>query len=151
MKTADLADPVDKALLPVLRHSVRAFTCPEAQSWKLAYSTAAERWGEARGLALAHATVQLIASIMGKGVTPEVNDPLHVEWRDSVTDHEHQILLMLGFMRRQDTANARDAVLQLCNGHVHAQVVRSALALAARLDPCVPMHRTQFPLLKAIS
>ena len=151
MNTTDLTAPVDQALLPVLRHAVRAFTCPEGQSWRLAYSTAAERWGEARGLALAHASVELITSFLGKDVTPEVNDPLDMDQRDSVTTHEHLLLLMLGFMRRQDTANARNVMLELCHGQVPASVVKSALSLAGRLDHNTRAKRQAAPMLRAVS
>ncbi|MFP7675192.1 hypothetical protein ACG74X_17730 [Marivita sp. S0852] len=140
MTIDDLNDPVDRALLPILRHAVYAFTCPERCAWRSAYMIAAERWGEPRGLALAHATIDLVSAVLSKDITLEIQDPLDVQQRSEVTEQEHQILLMVRFMRQQDKANARNVMMQLCDGHIYAAVVRAALALASRLDHTGPNH-----------
>ena len=134
-RTAQL-DPVMRELLPVLRYFYLAFTQPTSNFWRHGYQAAIGTWGEARGLAIAHAGQKFVHDLTGCGlVMPAFIDPLNIEKRDILTSDEARILLLLCYMGADDVARARDIIASLNQGRVDPTLVRHGLALSAHLDP----------------
>jgi len=120
-------------VLPVLRHFLFALSHPERQSWQLAYKIAAERWGEVPGLSIANLLFKTIRFVVeARSGSFAVVDPLCLKDRDRVTRDEVAFLRMLHHMRRDDTAQARDAVADLTQGTMDPNVIRSGLSFAHR-------------------
>jgi len=134
-------------LLPVLRMFVWSAAEPQTYAWRSAYDKAAETFGEARGLALAHKLQALLWALMrGKPAPIEVKE---VSTETTLTDDEVLILEMVVAMGRDDTAQARDALALLTCGRVHAEVVRLGLDLARALN-AEPPQRAERPLLRVV-
>lgn len=126
-------DEFERGLLPVLRHIFRSLAKPEQQSWHLAYSLAAERWGETLGLSVAHALCKVIQAVERSRPNQfDTTDPLEIDLRQTLSQDEQALLLMLNFMRRDLTAQARAAVADVTGGRMDSGVIRAGLSFAAR-------------------
>jgi hypothetical protein len=124
-------DEFEEGLLPVLRHFFLCLAQPERQTWQFAYKIAAERWGEARGLPLAHALFKLVQFIVKARRTGfDAIDPLALEQRDFVTRDEQALLQMLHHMRRDETPRAREAVANVTGCTMDPDVIRAGLSFA---------------------
>ena len=127
--------PVNKAMLPVIRHFLNALLKPKTMGWRIAQTAAIGTWGEARGLAIAYDTQKFLSAVlMCRSVPLDFNDPLDLGLRDQLKGDEVAILGLLSAMRADETARARARVLYLTQGQMRAVVVQSALKLAKRLD-----------------
>ncbi|ATF17199.1 hypothetical protein PhaeoP128_00539 [Phaeobacter gallaeciensis] len=138
---ADLGlDMFEVALLPQLRHFTTCLQTPQSQAWQLAYRSAAERWGETFGLAVAHALFKVVRCLHDlRGDHYVGHDALTLETRTVVTLDEAAFLRMLHHMRRDETPAARDAVADLSGGWMDPHVIRAALSFADRF----PAGKTQ--------
>lgn len=126
-------DPFETAILPILRHFLAAVTAPETQSWHIAYATAAERWGQSVGLAVAHGLSELLCAIHACREAPVTHcDALALDTRALLTADEAMILLMIRYMRRDNTERARIAVENVTHGRRDASVIRAGLKFAQR-------------------
>lgn len=129
-------DDFEAGLLPVLRHFLNSLEVPERQGWQHAYHTAAERWGESFGLAVAYTLFTVLRAVAD--VRPSrlaCQDALCLETRSSLTADEAALLRMIHHMRRDQTASARQAVAAVTGGRMDPQVIRAGLAFARRF-PC---------------
>ena len=127
--------PVSKAVLPIVRHFLDALLHPNSFGWRIAQTIAVGTWGEARGLAIAYDTQKfLTALLLYRKVPLSFNDPLNLELRDQLQNDEVAILNLLIAMQADKTAQARVCVLYLTQGQMRADVVKSALILAKRLE-----------------
>ena len=127
--------PVSKAVLPIVRHFLNALSQPNSFGWRIAQTIAVGTWGEARGLAIAYDTQKfLTALLLYRKVPLSFNDPLNLELRDQLQNDEVAILNLLIAMQADKTAQARVCVLYLTQGQMRADVVKSALILAKRLE-----------------
>lgn len=126
-------DAFELGLLPVLRHLLVNYQRPETQSWIRAQTIAVERWGETVGLAACHRMQGVIRCLwdVREGKIAFM-DPLDLKQRGYVTEDEETCLWMLHYMRRDNTAKARDAVERLTHGLMDPHLVREGLKLAAR-------------------
>lgn len=132
-------DEFETGLLPVLRHFLDSHTCPESQAWRHAYTIAAERWGDAVGLAAAHALQNVVSALLAcRSGGIAYSDPLCLDSRELVTAEEAAFLRMLHHMRRDQTALARNAVEELTGGLIDPHVVRAGLSLAHRFSCGAP-------------
>ena len=132
-------DAFERDLLPVIRNLLDAARRPEGEGWHLAFAIAAERWGETPGPGIAWLLQKVLRAILrvrpaGLAFQP----PLSVEARARVTRDEWLLVLMLHHMRRGQTARARDLVWQVTEGRMDPDVIRAALAFAARFS-CGPV------------
>lgn len=126
-------DAFEIGLLSVARHHLDALRCPETQAWHLAYSIAAERWGDRIGLPAAHLLARFLRYVVQcRRDGFDYNDPFCEHNRDLVTLDEAALLHVLHFMRRDNTPAARDAVDALTNGRLDPDVIRSGLTFANR-------------------
>ncbi|MCG7521550.1 hypothetical protein [Ruegeria sp. Ofav3-42] len=126
-------DTFETGLLVVARHHLDALRCPETQAWHLAYSIAAERWGDSIGLPAAHLLARFVKYVMQcRNDGFDYNDPFCEHSRGLVTVDEATLLNALHFMRRDDTSAARDAVESLTKGRLDPDVIRSGLTFANR-------------------
>lgn len=126
-------DDFERGLLAVTRHLVMSTNEAATQAWQHAFALAVERWGEDRGLAIAynlHKVIRAVIDCRDDGLN--VSDPLCLEGRELLTEDEENLLGMLHHMRRDNTANARDAVDRLTNGRMDPYVIRAGLSLANR-------------------
>lgn len=126
-------DEFELGLLAVARHLVLSFSEPERQSWQVAFRIAEERWGETLGLAATHLTLKLVRAVLRtRSATFACHDPQDLEARAHMTGDEQSLLRMVHYMRRDQTAPARDALAVLTHGHMDPDVIRAGLGLAAR-------------------
>jgi len=131
--------PVEQRLLPVLRHFLCSLQGDAPRAWQLAYGTAAEVWGEARGLAIAHRAQAFLSALLNSRPVPLRHaDPLCPEARLQLTEDEHALLALLMHMRADETAPARNWLANLTGGRVEAAVVHTALDLCVVLDGRAP-------------
>ena len=149
----DMLDPVSRHLLPVLRYFLSALQSPDGQSWRFAYSAAAEIWGEARGLAVAHRTQNFLSALLKSRPVPLRHaDPLCLEARAELTEDECLLMALLTRMRADETAQARDMLAALTGGRIAAAAVRTGLELSAVLDaPSGKRRGRQAPVLRAVT
>lgn len=132
----DQLDAVNKALLPVMRHFLNAFLDPETLGWRAALAVAAGTWGEARGLAIAHAVQTFLSAVLNSRPVPlRYSDPLNLEDRQRLTSDEVDLLALIANMRAEKTQQSRIIITRLTGGEVKAVVVRTGLSLARMLDP----------------
>ncbi|WP_254437934.1 hypothetical protein [Ruegeria arenilitoris] len=126
-------DTFEIGVLAVARHHLDALRCPETQAWHLAYSIAAERWGDNIGLPAAHLLARFLKYVVRcREDGFDHIDPLCEHSRDLVTEDEASLLSALHFMRRDDTPAAREAVEELTQGRLDPDVIRSGLTFANR-------------------
>ncbi|MFA3917872.1 hypothetical protein [Ruegeria hyattellae] len=147
-------DPFETGILSVTRHLLVSFRSPETQTWHIAYSIAAERWGDNIGFPAAHRLAKYLKAVLrSRTDSIDFNDPFCVESRDWVTQDEAALLYVLHFMRRDDTPAARDAVETLTLGRMDPDVIRTGLDFAQRFPSGAtpaPQHRTK-PVLYVVS
>lgn len=147
-------DSEQQALLPVLRHLLVALQGSDALSWRVAFQIAVERWGEGRGLALAHRAEVFLSAVLAARIVPfTLSDPMCLEDRRIVTEDEANILRLLSAMRSESTPKARDLLFDLTNGRPTAASVQAGLALATLLEggQTAVIRRPAAPLLRAVS
>ena len=126
-------DAFETGLLTVARHHLDALRCPETQAWHLAYSIAAERWGDSIGLPASHLLARFIKFVVACRTDGfEHNDPFCEQSRSLVTEDEAALMYALHYMRRDDTPAAREAVEALTKGRLDPDVIRSGLTFANR-------------------
>jgi len=149
---ADLPiDDFEIGLLPLFRHFTLALSGKNPKAWQLAYGLAAERWGAPIGLSVAHEIGQLVAALENtRGSLPNVQDPLCINARLLVTLDEEYFLLMVHHMRRDETADAREAVWALTEGHTLAGFIRQALGFSARYSLVTPNVSRRGPALRIV-
>ncbi|WP_395172698.1 MULTISPECIES: hypothetical protein [Roseibium] len=149
---ADLPiDDFEIALLPLLRHFTLTLSGEKPKGWQIAYGLAAERWGAPIGLSVAHEIGKLVAALeTARGSFPKVQDPLCIDARLLVTLDEEYFLLMVHHMRRDETADAREAVWALTEGHTLAAFIRQALGFAARHSLVAPRVSRRRPILRIV-
>lgn len=149
---ADLPiDDFEATLLPLLRHFTLALSGESPKGWQIAYGLAAERWGAPIGLSVAHEIGKLAAALEEtRGSLPRVQDPLCMDARLHVTLDEEYFLLMVHHMRRDETADARDAVWALTEGRTLAAFIRQALGFAARHSLIAPPVSGRAPALRIV-
>lgn len=136
--------PVDRAVLPVMRHFLDAFSEPETFAWRTGYSIAIQRWGEARGLAIANAVQVFLVSVLSKRPVPlQYNDPLDVEARQTLTQDEADLLVLLEQLRQDSARPARETIAKLTGGHVRASIVQAGLKLSQLLGPDTHVRSSQ--------
>lgn len=136
-RPVSLLNPVERTVLTVMRHYLNAFITPETQGWRHAMAAATGVWGEARGLAIANAIQEFLSTVLQHRPVPlRYSDPLDLIARGYVTQDEDAVLSLIANMRHDRVALARDMIGHLTDGRIHAQVVRTGLNLANRLDPC---------------
>lgn len=128
-------DEFELGLLPLMRHFLASFETPALQSWGLAYAIAVERWGETIGLTVAHRLQKVIRAVLeARNHSVSFHDPLTPASREFATRDEVSLLLMLRHMRRDETAEARDAVYEISSGKMDPRVIRAGLAFASRFS-----------------
>lgn len=131
----DALDPVSRNLLPVLRHFLLVLQGEKPQGWRQAYTIAAEIWGEARGLAIAHRAQAFLSALLQSRPGPIASaDPLCLTARQDVTEDEQLVLMLLTYMRLDQTPLAREILASLTGGRIEAACVRTGLTLCAVLD-----------------
>jgi hypothetical protein len=133
--TSATLDPVNAALLPVIRHHLAALQGTDPLAWRIATRLASKRWGEARGLALAHRTQEFLSAVLACRPVPlAATDPLDLERRKTLTSDEATLLETVLAMRTDNTPRARTLITQLTAGRVTAAAVKTGLSLADVLD-----------------
>ncbi|TNJ43011.1 hypothetical protein [Phaeobacter sp. B1627] len=144
-------DEFETRLLAPMRHFLTASAAPGCQAWHRAFVIAAENWGETHGLAVAYALWPVLRethALLGSELS--YNDPLDMDMRGLLTPDEARLLYMLHHMRRDETAQARDAVEALSRGRLEPELIRAGLSFADRF-PCGARHRLRgTPLLRLV-
>ncbi|WP_152563294.1 hypothetical protein [Ruegeria halocynthiae] len=126
-------DTFENGLLVVARHHFDSLARPETQAWHLAYSIAAERWGDRVGLSAAHLLARFLRYVVQcRDVAFDHADPFCEYSRGQLTEDEATLMYVLHFMRRDDTAAARESVDALTRGRLDPDVIRSGLTFANR-------------------
>lgn len=139
-ETADLVplaslglDEFEIGLVPLLRHFVISLQSPETHSWQYAFKIASERWGDTLGLPVAQGMFELVQALYhGDKDELLVQDPLDPAARLLARREEALILHMIHYMRREETAGARDALWALTKGRSMSNVICKALGFANR-------------------
>ncbi|MCF2905403.1 hypothetical protein L0666_10405 [Octadecabacter sp. CECT 8868] len=146
-------DPEIRALLPVLRHHLAALQGASPLSWRLAFSVAEERWGEGRGLALAHRSQVFLSALLASRCVPlQCVDPLDIDERHTLTEDEFILMRALSGMREDNAPLARDLISDLTGGRVTAATVKAGLTLVHLLSaPLTSIRRPTPPKLRAVS
>ncbi|WP_147112472.1 hypothetical protein [Tateyamaria sp. syn59] len=142
-------DPFEAGVLAVARYLFCAEVEPERRTWFVAFSVAGERWGPDIGLPVAFAVAKLVRALHDVRADFAFHDPYGPESRVQATGDEVLMMRMLHHMRRDETADARDAVEALTRGCMDPYVIRSALALAGRFGTGTPVR--QPPALRVVS
>lgn len=145
-------DPIERAILPVLRHFLHAFQEPGSLSWRIGFATAVGTWGEARGLAIANAAQNFVAaSLQARGVPIRYADPLDLNQRKELTLDEHAMLGVMTQMRNDNSAAARLQIEALIGSQIRANVIRTGLVLASHFQSQTqPRAQVKAPALKAV-
>lgn len=128
-------DEFELGLLVVIRHLSKSYDAPEGQSWQHAYVIAVERWGEQLGLSVEYSLMKVIRAVCRchpNGL--RVQDPLCCEARTFVTEDEVALVGMLHHMRRDETADARNAVQALAFGRNDPAIIHAGLSFAHRFS-----------------
>lgn len=128
-------DDFELGLLAVFRHFTKTYESPENQSWELAYSVAAERWGERIGLSTAYALMKVIQAVNRcRPAGLEVQDPLSISAKNLATEDEIALIGMLHHMRRDETPQAREFVQILAFGRNDPAIIHAGLSFANRFS-----------------
>lgn len=126
-------DAFETALLPVLRHFLTALASPESQGWRLAYGSAAERWGPGDGPQIAHRLFGMIEAMQAcRAARFRFGNPLCARCRGLLTPDELAFLTLLHHMRRDRTDAARLALAEISGGVMDVGLIRAGLGFAAR-------------------
>ncbi|MEM6890093.1 MAG: hypothetical protein AAF636_18445 [Pseudomonadota bacterium] len=130
-----LLDAFEMGLLSIARHFFATSDTPALQAWRHAYGFAVDEWGETLGLAAAYKLQKVISAIMSARQDKfDYLDPFMPESHHSLTSDEVNLMLMLHYMRREETRLARDAAEKVCLGYCDPHVVRTGLSLAFRFS-----------------
>lgn len=145
-------DGFEQGLLPIARHFLRCYEKPDCQGWQAAYTIAAERWGDAQGLPVAHQMRKILRATLDCRPTHfATNDPLCPKARERLTADELALLQMIHHMRRDRTAQARMALDHLTQGRRDPHVIQAALSLAGRWPSGTDRPRpVRKPVLRAV-
>ncbi len=151
--TTEGLSPIEAAVLPVIRHHVSALQGDTPLAWRLAFGIAEQRWGEGRGLAIAHrCQVFLSALIASRRLPLSTHDPFDIDMRDSLTEDEQTIISILSAMRVDDTPSARQKLAALVDGPLSSTTVQAGLSLALSLGTDHhTIRRPSAPKLRAVS
>ncbi|MEO0401728.1 MAG: hypothetical protein AAF214_05080 [Pseudomonadota bacterium] len=144
-------DEFEWGMLAVARYFLTAFQDPAGQAWQHGYTVATQRWGEAIGLPVAHATGQLVRAVLrcrSDGIC--FHDPLDQTARIRASRDEVDLIAMLHHMRRNETDKARDAVHALTHGRMDPDVIRTGLSLATRFSAGAAPAQTRRPALSIV-
>ena len=146
-------DHVNAALLPLIRHHLSALQGSNPLAWRHAFQIATERWGEARGLALANRTQLFLSALLACRPVPlDATDPFDLEKRAALTDDEAILMAIMTAMRIDDTNHARSLMTQITGGRITAAAVQTGLSLALLLEtPTAIIRRPAAPKLRAVS
>jgi hypothetical protein len=146
-------EAVNKAVLPIIRHHLDALQGDNPLAWRISFQLATERWGEARGLALAHRAQVFLSNILAcRPVPMETSDPLDVDQREKMTQDERKLMDLMTAMRSDQIASARELLAHLTGGRVTAQAVNSALSFAMLLEtPQSTIRRPAPPKLREVA
>jgi len=126
-------DDFERGVLAVLRHFLMTQAEPETQAWHHAFLISTERWGETVGLAVAHALSKYLTAVLRcRGDCLAFQEPFAQAARDYVTEDEEKMIVVLHFMRRDQTSYARDALAALTRGRMDPCVIRSGLSFSKR-------------------
>lgn len=126
-------DSFEVGLLTVSRHFLDVMRCPETQAWHLAYSIAAERWGDRIGLPTAHLLARFLKYVVQcREDNFDHTDPFCEQSCGLATADEIALLYVLHFMRHDNSAAARNAVEELTQGRLDPDVIRAGLTFANR-------------------
>jgi len=144
-------DPFETRLVSIMRHFVTAANAPGSQAWHRAFIIAAENWGEAHGLAVAHTLWPVVREVLElRSGDFTSNDPLDLDTRDLLSADEAQFIAMLHHMRRDDTAKARDAVEALTHGQMDPDLIRAGLSFADRFPSGARQRLRGAPALRVV-
>ncbi|KIC11547.1 hypothetical protein RA19_05780 [Leisingera sp. ANG-M1] len=145
-------DGFEEGLLPVLRQFLLSYEQPDSRAWQHAYAVAAERWGEAVGLPVAQSLMKLVRAVLERREDKfRFIDSLDMEQRGMVTGDEAALLRMLHHMRRDQTAQAREAVADVTCGLMEPHVIRAGLAFASRFSAGQAAGRGEAPRLRVVA
>ena len=127
-------DPVNQAILPVMRHFLNAFLQPETFGWRPALTVAIGIWGESRGLAIANRMQIFVKAVLRARPLPVTyKDPLDILARGELTSDEVDLLTLIANMRADRTGDARDIISRLTGGKIDTAIVRSGLEFCCLL------------------
>ncbi|SMX30869.1 hypothetical protein [Octadecabacter ascidiaceicola] len=145
--------PSVAALLPVLRHHLAALQGSNPLGWRLAFGLAEQRWGEGKGLALAHRSQVFLSALLAARPVPlDCVDPLHIDDRDTLTEDEGNLMIALSAMSSDDAPRARLTIMALTGGRVPASAVSTGLSLVHLLGSSpTTIRRSGAPALRAVS
>ena len=146
-------DPVDAALLPVIRHHLAALQGENPLAWRQAFAIAEQQWGEGRGLALAHRSQVFLSALLScRNVPIRCIDPLNIDERHTLTEDERLIMNAVSAMRSDDAPQARQLIALLTGGRLTAVIIQAGLSLALLLEtPKTTIRRPDAPKLRAVS
>ena len=146
-------DPVNKAMLPVMRHFLNAFLQPKTLGWRPALTVAIGTWGESRGLAIAYSMQAFISAVLRARPAPVTyKDPLDTLARGGLTSDEVDLMALIASMRADRTGAARDIIARLTDGKIDTAIVRSGLELSSLLGNEDTRPKQPFrPKLRAVS
>lgn len=137
-------DSFETNLLPIARDLLSALQDPPTQDWQTAYRTAAEIWGPAIGLSVAHELMEVLSAVLS---AREV--PLCLAGKDddqalnTLTSDEAMVLLMIRYLRRDNPQQARNMVENLTHGIRDAQVMKAGSRFGQRF--AASRSRDPFP------
>jgi hypothetical protein len=146
-------DPVNAAMLPIMRHHLTALQGDDPLAWRHAFHVAVERWGEGRGLALAHRAQVFLSALLACRLVPlNIADPLDLDRRVFLTDDEQHLMVLLSAMREDDAPCARDLLSLLSGGRVTAAIVQAGLSFASLMEtPQIKIRKPAPPKLRPVS
>ena len=146
----DTLDRCGCRLLPILRHLLQDLTLGERGAAFRGYATAAELWGEGRGLAIAHRAHRFLDALLrSRGKPLDTTDPLGPAARGALTGDEALLMALIDQMRRDQTRGARNTLAVLAFGRVEAGVVQNGLSLASLLGD-MPGPSARRPVLRVV-
>ncbi len=127
-------DEFERGLLAVARHFIACEHSPHQHSWRIAFTVAAERWGDSIGLPAAYALEKLVRAVLAcrQNDPFKAGDPFCLDTRELVTPDERLLLETLHHMRRDNTPAARDAIAVMTHGRMDPDVIRAGLSFAKR-------------------
>ena len=136
LPSPEYLDPVNRALLPIIRHFLISLQTSGAINWRIAFETSAQTWGEGRGSVIAFNLQNFLCEIIKNRSLPLKHcDPQDLKQRLRLEYDECEILGILTAMRTDNTKKARDGILRLMDNTVPSRVVETGLKLANHLDP----------------
>ena len=144
-------DALECALLPLIRHLVRSHTGQCPNGWHHAFTIAKERWGGPIGLQIAFGLSNtMLELINARRCATAVHDPLRPDLRLRLTDDEKAILLLIHYMRRDNSAKAREYVPLLAAGRMHAVFIQAMLTFARSDVLAIPDRTAKQPRLTLV-